>query len=93
VARRARCGRRHGRPAVGARAAHDPTPQQDLDAWRLVVEPPGGRGDLPHPVQYDGISLHTVRRISEDEYLKVDLIERLTDGYARLLILHHRRRS
>ena len=72
---------------------HDPTPQKDLDAWRLDVEPPGGRGELPHPVQYDGISLHTVRRISEHEYLKVDLIDHLTDGYARLLVLHHRRRS
>lgn len=75
------------------KAVHDPTPQKDLDAWRLEVEPPGERGSLPHPVQYDGISLHTVRRISEDECLKVDLIDRLTDGYARLLILHHRRRS
>jgi hypothetical protein len=72
---------------------HDPTPQKDLDAWRLDVEPPGGRGELPHPVQYDGISLHTVRRLSEHEYLKVDLIDHLTDGYARLLVLHHRRRS
>lgn len=72
---------------------HDPTPQKDLDAWRLDVEPPDGPLTLPHPVQYDGISLHTVRRISADECLKVDLIERLTDGYARLLILHHRRRS
>ena len=72
---------------------HDPTPQKDLDAWRLDVEPPGGRGELPHPVQYDGTSLHTVRRLSEHEYLKVDLIDHLTDGYARLLVLHHRRRS
>ncbi|VEI51265.1 hypothetical protein [Kocuria rosea] len=72
---------------------HDPTPQKDLDAWRLNVEPPGGRGELPHPVQYDGTSLHTVRRLSEQEYLKVDLIDHLTDGYARLLVLHHRRRS
>ncbi|WP_298585277.1 hypothetical protein [uncultured Kocuria sp.] len=72
---------------------HDSTPQKDLDAWRLDVEPPGGPAELPHPVQYDGTSLHTVRRLSEHEYLKVDLIERLTDGYARLLILHHRRRS
>ncbi|WIG17182.1 hypothetical protein [Kocuria rosea] len=72
---------------------HDPTPQKDLDAWRLDVEPPGGRGELPHPMQYDGISLHTVRRLSEHEYLKVDLIDHLTDGYARLLVLHHRRRS
>lgn len=29
----------------------------------------------------------------EDEYLKVDLIDRLTDGCARLLVHHHRRRS
>ena len=72
---------------------HDPTPQQDLDAWRLEVEPPGGGTDLPHPVQYDGISLHTLRRVSESECLKVDLIDRLMDGYARLLIHHHRRRS
>lgn len=71
----------------------DPTPQKDLDAWKLEVEPPGGRNHLPHPVEYDGISLHTVRRISESEYAKVDLIDRLTDGYARLLLLHHRRRT
>lgn len=70
-----------------------PTPQKDLDAWRLEVEPPDGRHQLPHPVEYDGISLHTVRRISESDYAKVDLIDRLTDGYARLLLLHHRRRS
>lgn len=68
-----------------------PTPQQDLGAWRLEVEPPGGHPQLPHPVEYDGISLHTVRRISETDYAKVDLIDRLTDGYARLLLLHHRR--
>lgn len=73
--------------------AGDLTPQKDLDAWWLQVEPPGGRLHLPPPVEYDGVSLHTLRRISEDEYLKVDLIDRLTDGYARLLILHHRRRS
>lgn len=39
-----------------------------------------------------GTSLHTLRRISEDGYLKIDLIDRLTDGYARLLVLHHRQR-
>lgn len=72
---------------------HDPTPQKDLDAWRLEVEPPGGQVELPCPVQFDGISLHTVRSISADEHLKVDLVDRLTDGYARLLILHHRRRT
>lgn len=71
----------------------DATPHHDLGAWRLEVEPPGGPGKLPPPVAFDGASLHTVRRISEDEYLKVDLIDRLTDGYARLLILHHRQRS
>ena len=71
----------------------DATPHQDLGAWRLEVEPPGGPGELPPPVAFDGASLHTVRRVSEDEYLKVDLIDRLTDGYARLLILHHRQRS
>lgn len=71
----------------------DPTPQMDLDAWRLEVEPPDGRHQLPHPVEYDGTSLHTVRRISESDYAKVDLIDRLTDGYARLLLLHHRRRT
>jgi hypothetical protein len=70
-----------------------PTPQKDLGAWRLEVEPPGGPLHLPHPVEYDGSTLHTVRRISEDEHLKVDLIDRLTDGYARLLLLHHRRRT
>lgn len=75
------------------KAVHNPTPQQDLDAWLLEVEPPGGRLRLPPPVQYDGLSLYTMRRISADECLKVDLIERLTDGYARLLILHHRRKS
>jgi hypothetical protein len=77
-----------------ARAAtHDPTPQQDLGAWRLDVEPPRDGLQLPPPVQFDGTSLHTLRRVSEDECLKVDLIDRLMDGYARLLILHHRRRS
>lgn len=75
------------------RRVSDPTPQKDLDAWRLEVEPPDGRLHLPHPVEFDGISLHTVRRISENEYAKVDLIDRLTDGYARLLLLHHRRRT
>lgn len=81
-------GRLWARRQVG-----DPTPQKDLDAWRLGVEPPDGPLHLPHPVQYDGTSLHTVRRISEDEYLKVDLVDRLTDGYARLLLLHHRGRT
>ncbi|MFF0990595.1 hypothetical protein [Kocuria nitroreducens] len=75
------------------KAIPEPTPRMDLDAWRLEVEPPSGRLDLPHPVQYDGFSLYTMRRISADECLKVDLIERLTDGYARLLILHHHRKS
>ncbi|MFI7584965.1 hypothetical protein ACH9DO_14370 [Kocuria sp. M1N1S27] len=70
---------------------HAPTPQQDLDAWRLEVAPPDERTGLPRPVEFDGISLHTVRRISADEHLRVDLVDRLTDGYARLLILHHRR--
>ncbi len=70
----------------------DATPQQDLGAWRLEVEPPGGPGELPAPVAFDGTSLHTLRPVSEHEYLKVDLIDRLTDGYARLLILHHRQR-
>jgi hypothetical protein len=70
----------------------DATPQQDLGAWRLEVEPPGGPGELPPPVAFDGTSLHTLRPVSEHEYLKVDLIDRLTDGYARLLILHHRQR-
>lgn len=69
---------------------HNPTPQKDVGAWRLEVEPPGGPLDLPGPVEYDGTCLHTVRRISEDEYLKMDLIDRLMDGYARLLVLHHR---
>ncbi|GAA1764310.1 hypothetical protein [Kocuria aegyptia] len=73
--------------------AHDPLPQQDLGAWRLDVEPPRDGLRLPPPVQFDGTSLHTLRRISENECLKVDLIDRLMDGYARLLILHHRRSS
>lgn len=81
-----------GRLWARERTRH-PTPQQDLDAWRLAVEAPGERADLPRPVEFDGISLHTVRRISADEHLKVDFIDRLTDGYARLLILHHRRRT
>ncbi|MFI7484119.1 hypothetical protein ACH9EU_17100 [Kocuria sp. M1R5S2] len=75
------------------RRVADPTPHKDLGAWRLDVEPPGGALRLPPPVEYDGVSLHTVRRVSEDEYLKVDLIDRLVDGYARLLILHQRRTS
>ncbi|WP_424347732.1 hypothetical protein [Kocuria sp. CH-021] len=75
------------------RREHGATPQQDLGAWRLDVEPPGDGLELPPPVQFDGTSLHTLRRISEHECLKVDLIDRLMDGYARLLILHHRRRS
>lgn len=75
------------------RQVYDLTPQRDLGAWRLEVEPPSGRTHLPHPVEYDGLSLHTVRRVSEVEYTKVDFIDRLTDGYARLLLLHHRRRS
>ncbi|MCM3688958.1 hypothetical protein [Kocuria rosea] len=73
------------------RQVHDPTPQKDLDAWILQVEPPHGRGQLPPAVEYDGRALHTVRWISENEYTKVDLIDRLTDGYARLLLLHHQR--
>lgn len=81
-------GRLWARKQVG-----EPTPQKDLDAWRLEVEPPGGPVHLPGPVEYDGTSLHTVRRISEDECLKIDFIDRLTDGYARLLVLHHRRRT
>ena len=55
--------------------------------------PPGDGPQLPPPVRFDGTSLHTLRRISEEECLKVDLIDRLMDGYARLLILHHRRGS
>lgn len=70
----------------------DPTPQRDLDAWRLQVEPPDGPLSLPPPVEYDGVSLRTVRRIAEDQCLKVGLVDHLTDGYARLLIHHHRRR-
>jgi hypothetical protein len=55
-----------------------------------IVKPPGDPGDLPSPVEFGGTSRHTVRRISEDDHLKIDLIARLTDGYVRLLVLHHR---
>jgi hypothetical protein len=44
-------------------------------------------------VKYDGICLYTVRWVSEDEYVKADFIDRLLDGYARLLFLQQRRRS
>ncbi|PLC11309.1 hypothetical protein AUQ48_02415 [Kocuria flava] len=73
--------------------AGNPTPPSDLDAWRLRVEPPGGPLELPPSVQFDGTSLHVVRRIAEDVCTRAGLVDRLTDGYARLLILHHRRRS
>lgn len=69
---------------------HAATPQTDLGAWRLAVEPPGEPDELPPAVRYDGISLHTVRMISADACTKVDLIDRLMDGYARLLVHHHR---
>jgi hypothetical protein len=70
-----------------------PTPHKDLDAWKLQVGPPAGPLQLPPAVQYDGMCLYTVRWVSDDEYVKVDLVDRLLDGYARLLFLHQRRRS
>ena len=72
---------------------YEPTPQGDMDAWKLEVEPPNGSVNLPPPLEYDGVSLHTVRWVSESKYAKVDFIDRLLDGYARLLLLHHRRRT
>lgn len=72
--------------------AHGPTPRKDLDAWTLQVEPASGPLHLPSSVEYDGISLHTVRWVSDSEYVKADLIDQLLDGYARLLFLHQRRR-
>ncbi|MFW6187207.1 MAG: hypothetical protein ACOC84_04315 [Actinomycetota bacterium] len=69
------------------------TPQKDLDAWKLQVEPPAGPLQLPPAVTCDGVSLHTVRWVADEAYVKADLIDRLLDGYARLLFLHQRRRS